>query len=146
MAAGQRIKGQEVSILITVDGEVQSEITDLQNFGITPQTELIQQGYLGETTDRYDEIFKGAKGDFEMHTHSQDFVTLEKAIIDRARRKTPDVVFNIVATLAFPNGDTPTITLPDVKWGPMANTVPNRADYLKIKMEFGCAEPDFETS
>lgn len=142
----QRIKGQEVSVLVTMDGELQAEITDIQNFGITLQLELLQQGYLGETSDRYDEVFKGAKFDFEMHTHSQDYWTLVASIIDRARRKTPNLVFNIVATLSYPNGDTPTVTLPDVSWGPSAVNAPARADYVKIKMEGGVGEPDIETS
>jgi hypothetical protein len=142
----QRLKGQEVSVLVTQDGDVLAEITDIQNFGVTPQVELLQQGYLGMTTQVFDEVFKGCKFDFEMHAHSQDFVDLWKAIIDRARRKQPDLVFNIVATLNFPNGETPTITLPDVAWGQMPMTVPGQAEYAKFKFEGGCAEPDFETS
>jgi hypothetical protein len=142
----QRIKGQEVNILITLDNEVQAEITDIQNFNLTDQFEMLQQGYLGRTTDDFDEVYKGVKFDFEMHSHSQDYFTLRQAIEDRARRKQPDLVFNIVVTLLYPNGDTPTITLPDVKWGPGALNAPARADYLKIKMEGGCSGPDVEES
>lgn len=142
----QRIKGQETSIIVTTNGVVEDTLTDIQNFGITIQTELIQQGYLGQTTDQFDEVFKGAKFDMEMHTHSQDYLSFQLAIINRARRVTPDTVFNIVTTLDFPNGDSPTVTLPDVKFGPLPNTVPGRAEYLKVKVEGACSEPDIELS
>lgn len=143
---GQRIKGQEVSIIIVRGGVLESELTDIRNFNVTLMTEIIQQGYLGETTDRFDEVFKGASFDFEMDNHSQDFITFVQAVIDRARRRTPDIVFNISAVLQFPNGQTPTITLPDCFFGPFPLTIGSRTEYAKLKIEGKVSEPDMQTS
>ncbi len=144
--AQQRIKGQEVSILISVDDDLQTELTDIQNFNIELDIELLEQGYLGEGNSRYDEIFKGAKFDFEMHTHSQDCLVLAQAVLDRASRKTPNTVFNIVATLSYPNGDTPVVTLPDCHFGALPINIPGRTEYVKIKVQGAVGTPDLKTS
>lgn len=144
--AQQRIKGQEVSILISQDNDLQTELTDIQNFNIELDIELLEQGYLGEGNNRHDEVFKGAKFDFEMHTHSQDIFTLAQAVLDRARRKSPNIVFNIVATLSYPNGDTPVVTLPDCKFGAIPINVPGRTEYVKVKIQGAVDVPDLKTS
>lgn len=142
----QRIKGQEVSILVVREGVLEAELTDIQNFNAELKLELLEHGYLGETTDRHDEIFKGAKFDFEMHVHSQDFITFAKAVLDRARRRQPDLVFNIVATFNFPNGQTPTWMFPDAKFGPIPMNVGSRNDYIKVKIDGAVDEPDMQES
>jgi hypothetical protein len=132
----QRLKGQEISLLIVRDGALEAELTDIQNFNAEFMLEQLAQGYLGEKTERHDEIYKGTKGDFEMHTHSQDWITFLAAIKDRAQRVTPDTVFNISAVLAYPNGQTPVVFFPDVKFGAMPLSVGSRDDYKKIKVDF----------
>jgi hypothetical protein len=141
----QRIKGQETVISIVRDGVLEAELTDIQSFNATLMLELIQQGYLGETSDRFDEVFKGSKFDFEMHHHSQDWVTFNKALIDRARRRTPNVVINVQSTFNFPNGDTPTWAWPDAFFGEVGVNLPGRAEYMKTKYQGGCSEPDLTT-
>lgn len=125
------------------DGALEAELTDIQNFNAEFMTEQIEQGYLGEKTNRHDEFYKGTKGDFEMHHHSQDWFTFVNAILDRAKRNTPDVVFNISAVFAFPNGETPTILFPDAHFGPLPLNISARGDYAKTKLDF--VVDDFET-
>lgn len=138
----QRIKGQEISILIVRDSVLENELTDIMNFNAEFTMEQIAQGYLGEKTERHDDIYKGTKGDFEMHTHSQDWLTFAVAIKNRAQRNTPDAIFNISAVMSYPNGQTPTVLFPDVKFGPIPITVGARGEYKKIKIDFVC--DDFE--
>lgn len=138
----QRIKGQEVSVLIVTDGALEAELTDIQNFNAEMMVEQIAQGYLGEKTERHDDIYKGTKGDFEMNHHSQDWFTFINAIISRAKRETPDVKFNISAILSFPNGQTPTVLFPDAKFGALPLNIGSRGDYLKTKVDF--VVDDFE--
>lgn len=140
--SAQRIKGQEVSILVVRDTVLETELTDILNFNAEFTLEQIAQGYLGEKTERHDEIYKGTKGDFEMHTHSQDWITFVAAIKDRAQRNTPDTIFNISAVMSYPNGQTPTILFPDVKFGAVPLNLGSRQDYKKIKIDFVC--DDFE--
>jgi hypothetical protein len=142
----QRIKGQEVTIVILRGGIVEAELTDIMNFNIETDIELIQQGYLGEVADRFDEVYKGTKFDFEMHVHSQDFFVFQQAIIDRAQRVTPDIQFNISFSLAFPNGQTPSITLPDCFFGPIPKGSGSRTEYVKTKISGACSQDDTQTS
>lgn len=135
-SSSQRAKGQEVAVLIVRDGALEDSLTDIQNFNVEFQTEIKSQGYLGEKTNRKDEVFNGVKGDMELHLHSQAWFQFVQAIVDRAQRTTPDVVFNISSIVNFSNGDTPTILIPNVKWGAIPHSVPERGDYVKVKLEF----------
>lgn len=140
----QRIKGQEVSIAIVANGVLQSELTDIQDFNCSLMLELVEQGYLGETTDRFDEVFKGSKFDFTMHHHSQDWVVFNGILVNRARRIATNTVINVQATFSFPNGDTPTWRWPDSFFGEIGVNLPGRAEYMKSKYQGGCSEPDMQ--
>jgi hypothetical protein len=140
----QRIKGQEVVIQIVVNGILQEELTDIQSFHVALNLELLEQGYLGETTDRYDEVFKGAHFDFEMHHHSSDYAVFNQQLVQRARRQAPDTVINISAQLNFPNGQVVNTLFPDSYFGTPDQTVPARADYVKTKYDGACSEPQYQ--
>src|SRR6266850_2549701 len=112
-----RIRGQEISILVTRAGDLESSITDIQNFNVELQFELKSVGYLGEKTERKDYIFKGVKFDFEMHTHSQDWIPFVIAVQDKAKRNNVSTVFTITAVLAYPDGTTPDVLMNDVSFG-----------------------------
>lgn len=140
----QRIKGQEVAILITTDGNLEDTLTDIQNFNLEAQFEIKSQGYLGEKTNRKDEIYNGCKFDFELHLHKQDWFGFQKKIKDRAQRNTPDTTFNITGVFSFPNGETPTLLIPDAHFGAQPLNISSRGDYVKVKLE-GEAD-DFDTT
>ena len=142
----QRLKGQEVSILIVRDSVLENELVDIMGFNAEFQLEQIAQGYLGEKTERHDEIYKGTSGDFEMHTHSQDWLTFANAVMHRARGNTPDAIFNISAVMSYPNGQTPTILFPDVKFGAMPLSLGSRTDYAKVKISFVCDDYEIQFS
>lgn len=140
----QRIKGQEVSILVVTNGTLEDTITDIQSFEFEPEFEIISKGYLGEKTNRKDEIFNGCKGSMEIHLHTKDWFALLKKIKDRAQRIAPDTVINITATLNFPDGDTPSVTIPDVKFGANPHSVPSRPEYVKVKVDFEAEDFDID--
>lgn len=130
----QRIKGQETVILITQAGVLQDTLTDIQKFEMEAMFELISKGYLGENTERKDEIYKGCKFDLEMHLHTQDWFLFQNAIKLRAQRIAPDTIFNITTVLSFPNGQTPTILIPDAHFGANPLAVNSRGDYVDVKL------------
>src|SRR4051812_22585885 len=100
----QRIRGQETVINIVNNGVLETSLTSVMAFNDEDLLELKQQGYLGETSNRGDEIYNGTKFDLEMHLQSQDWLTFKQAIKARARRQKPDLVFNVTVTYFFPNG------------------------------------------
>jgi hypothetical protein len=142
----QRLKGQETTILWTQDSVLQATLTDIQNFNVELKFELKEQGYLGEPTNRYDEIFNGCSFDMELNIHTQDFFNFRLAIKQRAQRITPDVMFNITSVFQFPNGQTPVQRLPDVFFGPNPTQIASRGDYVKIKLAGGCNDESTQTS
>jgi hypothetical protein len=135
MSGSQRIKGQEVSVNIVKDGELQTSLNDVISFNIEILMETKAQGYLGETTNRHDDIFNGVKFDMELNLHNADWFDFQAAIVDRARRKTPDTEFNIVTTLVYPNGQEVTVTIPDAKFGATPLSISSRGEYVKVKLE-----------
>lgn len=134
MSTDQRIKGQEVSIVVTTAGNLEDTLTDIQDFNLEAEFEIKSVGYLGEKTNRKDEVYNGCKFDLSLHLHKQRWFSFQKQIKDRAQRITPDLKFNITGVFAFPNGETPTCRIPDAKFGPQPLSVSARGDYVKVKL------------
>jgi hypothetical protein len=142
----QRIKGQEVQILFVRAGVLEDTLTDTQDFEWEPKLELKEVGYLGEKSNRHDEIFNGMKFDGTLHLHSQDWFVFQQAIVARAKRQTPDVVFNVSSILNFPNGQTPSLLFPDAKFGAQTHAVRSRGDYVTVKVAGACDDYFLTTS
>lgn len=138
--SSQRIKGQEVQIIITRDGVLEETFTAIKNFQSTDEFEVKSVGYLGEKTNRKDEIFNGMKFSFDMHLSKKAFWTFKKAVKDRAQRVSPDLQINISGIFSFPNGETLAETLPDVHFGPMDKNVSDRGEYVDVKIEGECSD------
>lgn len=132
----QRIKGQEVEIRIVRGGEELTSITDIRSFEMAAQLELLSEGYLGETTDRKDEIYRGFRGSMELHFENGEILELMRSIIDRARRREAGLQINIRATLNFPNGDTQGILLRDCFFGEIPMSFVTRSDYGSVSLSF----------
>lgn len=133
---GQRIKGQEVSVLAIVNGNVQAALTDVRSCEFAAQMEILREGYLGETTDRRDDIYRGVRGRMEIHFESSDVFAFWRTVIDRARRQVAGVRINIKATLNFPDGDRPILVLQDVYFGELPMTFGSRSDFGTASLEF----------
>jgi hypothetical protein len=134
--ADQRIKGQEVEVLMVLNGSVQNTITDVRSFEIAIQTELLREGYLGEKTDRRDEKFNGVRGRMELHYENKDIFDLIQSIVDRATRQSPGTKINVKATLNFPNGDRPRVLISDVYFGEVPLSFGGRGEYGTVALEF----------
>ncbi len=136
----QRIKGQEVRVVFTSPVGQETSLTDITSFEVEPQMEILSEGYLGESTERKDDIFKGARGRMEVHLESQDYFRFVQRIIDRSQRRTPaDGVFSVIATLSFPNGQRPRVLLENVFFGAPPINVASREDYISGTVEFECS-------
>lgn len=136
----QRIKGQEVEILLVVNGEPQAALFDIRSFELAFQNEILTEGYIGETTDRRDSIFKGVSGRFEAHVETEQFLAFYTAVTNKARRRTPGTQINIKVTLNFPNGDRPRILIPDVEFGELPLNFGSRSDYGTVSINFESSE------
>jgi hypothetical protein len=109
------------------------------SFNFEAEMETLSQGYLGETTERKDDIFKGMRGKMEIHLEAQDYLRFAQEVIYRSQRRTPGVVFNIQSTLNFPNGQRPRVLLEDVFFGPLPVDIGSREDYVTASVDFECS-------
>lgn len=140
--AEQRLKGQEVEVRIIVDGVLSDAFTSIGSFNETLKLEKKEEGFLGETTNRYDEIFNGFDGAMEIQVSNQRWMQFQAQIKSRARREQPNLQFNVVVTDFYPNGDTPTRTYVDVFFGPQPRSVASRGDYVKVSLDFSSSDSD----
>jgi len=136
----QRLKGQEVTVIIVTGGVVENEINEIQSMDFEFEQEQLQQGYLGQFSDQFDYVFKGVKGSLDLHIHTGAWFDFLKKITDKAKRITPDTVFNITAVANFANEGAKTILFPDVSFGGIGHTIGGRTEYVKIKLPFGTSD------
>lgn len=136
---GQRIKGQETEVLFVVDNAVESGFTDVQSFEMEQQTETLQEGYLGEKTDRYDEIMKGVSFSVGMHSSDATVLKFMETIRDRATRRTPGTQINIKTTLNFPSGERARVILTDCFFDPMGLNFGGRDEYGATTVSGKCS-------
>ena len=136
----QRIKGQEVEVILVLNGVAQQTITDVRNFELSWLTEIIKEGYLNETTDRYDSVFHGIKGKLDLHFENSDVFQLIQAVIDKAQRRMPGTKVNVKATLNFPNGQRVRIIVPNVEFGEFPLNFGGRAEYGSISIDFNASQ------
>lgn len=136
----ERIKGQETEVMLLVDGKTQAALTDVKSFEMAFMLDILSEGYLGETTERKDTIFKGVRGNLELHFESADVFKFFTAVVDKARRRTPGTKINVKTTLNFPGGDRPRVIIPNVSFGEIPISFGSRDDYGSIKLEWEAAE------
>lgn len=136
----QRIKGQEVEVLLVVDGVVQSTLTDVQSFEVMLDFETLQEGYLGEKSDRFDEVYKGVSGSMDLHNSSPDMWDFFEAVKDRAQRQSPGTVVNVKATLNYPSGERRRAIMQDVFFEGMGIAFGSRTEYGSTKLSFKGSE------
>ena len=136
----QRIKGQEVELVMLQDGSPQDNLTFGQSLEFTFKTETLQEGYLGETTDRYDTIFKGINGKIKFHYDNPTFLRIINDIIAKARRRTPGTRFNVKSTMNFPSGTRARVIIRDIEFGNLPVGFASRSDYGTFDLDFSASD------
>lgn len=136
----QRIKGQECEIILIADSKPLDTITTIKNFEFSFLLETLSEGYMGETTERKDSIFKGISGKLELHIENQSILTLAKLVVDKARSREPGAKINLKSTLNFPNGQRPRIIIPDIELGELPFSFGDRSSYLSVTLNYVAAE------
>lgn len=135
MPVSQRILGQEISIAIIVDNALQTTIDSIKSAEIEFEQELIEEGYLGETSDRVDSVFKLIRVNITTDMNSADYLELADAIVARSQNRAGGVVrIDVVGSFAFPNGDFPSIVVNDVFFENLPITIGGRAELTEFSL------------
>ena len=131
-----RLKGQEtVASLISSTG-VETSVGDVKSLDIQFDRDTLSEGYLGQTTEQKDDIFKGVSGKIEIHIQDASILDVLRRINERSRRRLPGELFQIVTTVSFPTGEARRIIVPDVFFGAIPISAPSRDDYVMVTLDF----------
>lgn len=125
-----------MELLLVQDNVPLTSINDVRSFEMAAELEILKEGYLGETTDRRDTIYRGYHGKMEVHFENRAILDLMRSLIDKARRRVPGIRVNGKVTLAFPGGERIRILLKDMNFGEIPMTFGSRADYGTISLDF----------
>lgn len=98
----QRIRGQEATIQVIVDGDLQAgSFTKVVNFNLTPRTDLQDSAFLGETEDDIDINHHGFDFDFEIHHQDSKAFRLLQTIVGREQDHLAHPNVNVVVVIAY---------------------------------------------
>lgn len=125
-----------MELLITSKNKPLETVTDVRSFELAVQTEILREGYLGETTDRRDEVMRGVRGRMELHFESGDVFDLIADVVNRAQRREPGTQINIKATLNYPSGERKRVLVQNAFFGELPIGFASRADYGTLSLDF----------
>jgi len=136
-----RLKGQDIEICFRVGtlNKFDTIINAIGSFNEQLMVEKLQDGFLGETADRFDDIYKGTSFDMEFQVHNAEWLVFTELIQKRARRELSDLVFEVIRHDHYQGNDA-RVTYTDVKWGAISTGVASRSDFVKVKIEGACSE------
>lgn len=135
MPVAQRIKGQEVAVSVIVDGALQVQIDTIQSAEIEFEQELLEEGYLAETADRVDSVFKLIRVNLTGHVNSGAYLELMDAIVARSQNRAGGAVrIDVVGSFAFPNGDFPSIVISDVYFENLPLNIGSRSEFVEFTL------------
>jgi len=98
----QRIRGQEATIQVIVDGDLKSgSFAKLTSFNLTPRTDLVETPFLGEVEDDLDIQHHGYDFDFELHQQDSKAYDLLQTIVEREQDRLIHPSVNLVVTMAY---------------------------------------------
>lgn len=135
---GLRLKGQEINIRVVggVTPALLASLDSIGSFNDELALKLNEDGFLGEVTNRFDEILDGYGGDFEMQLTTSAWIVFPQLIEAKATRQIPNIIFNIVRTDLFADGTSLVYVYSDVHFGAIPQKTGGRGDYVKVAVNF----------
>jgi hypothetical protein len=130
------VKGQEGQLRFIKGGEIVDVFTNVRSWNMHSQMSIISTGYIGEKTNRRDEIYNGTKGSCVIHFNKGSIFTRFRELIDRAKKQISDFKVNAVFIMNFADGTTKKILVPDIKFGEIPLSFGARENYGEITLDF----------
>jgi hypothetical protein len=137
MSNEMRLFGREVTIRLTQDGAMLSEVTAVKSLTFETRQRIITEGYLGESAQRQDEIFDEVGGSIALHLEGADILLLQQAVVQRSSKRSANPTkISINFRAQFPNGIVARFTVPDVKFDPIPFNVSGRDAYVDTTLTY----------
>lgn len=138
-----RLIGQDTVVTLVQDNRPLTQIDTVKSHEITVQLEILKEGFLGQTTDLRDEVFRGIAGKMDLQLAAIDALTLMNAIVQRAKNRQSGTRVTIKSTFQFPNGDRAIFVIPDVKFGEVPINNAGRTDYVSMSLTYEADDMQF---
>jgi len=138
-----RVRGQEVSVQVVQDGKIVAELNDVKSFDVEFQLDVMTEGYLGEFTDRRDDMFKGVSGKIEFHIENNAPFDFINAVVQRSQSRVKGTQFNVQSTVNLPNGQVKRLLVNDIFFSSIPVNVSGRSDYVTYSLPYEAAEGKF---
>jgi len=138
-----RVRGQEVSVQVVQDGKIVAELNDVKSFDVEFQMDIMTEGYLGEFTDRRDDMFKGISGKIEFHIENNAPFDFINAVVQRSQSRVKGTQFNVQSTVNLPNGQVKRLLVNDIFFSSIPVNVSGRSDYVTYSLPYEAAEGKF---
>lgn len=140
-----RLKGQEVVIRITRGGRAEATITAVKDFTLSFDIDQLDEGYLGEKQNRFDEVAVGSSGTITVTPEGPEVLRMIDFIVKRAARN-PSIdiansAVNVTARFEFPDGRRPKLIVRDLKFGTIPINVGDRKSFVSISFPFKAPLP-----
>lgn len=106
--ANAQIRGQEVTIRITVDGQpLSGSWLKVKDFTVTPRTDLVEENYLGELQADLDVMHHGFDFSFSVDMRDRQVMDYISDLVQREEEQLgcPTVTLNVL--YAFRDGSNP---------------------------------------
>lgn len=103
-----RIRGQEVTIRVSIDGKPQQGTwAKVKDFSVTPRTEIKEEEYLGEQHTDLDKIHSGFDFSFSVDMQDRELIDFLSQEIDGENNQDALRSMNLVVMYAFRDGSSP---------------------------------------
>lgn len=136
-----RLKGQEATLSVISPTGLEVQLGEaVKSLSIEIKMDLLSEGYLGQTTEQKDDLFKGVSGSITLHLTGADYQRFTDSIVARSQRRTAATDrYNINATFAFPDGTRSRSILTDIFFGSPKMEIGSREDYIEASFDFECS-------
>jgi hypothetical protein len=138
--ASPRVRGQETATTIAINNVPQLQTTDIRSLEMTWELEVQKEGYLGETTDRRDSIYRGVSGKQQYHFENPAIFGIVTSFVGKAQRRTPGVQINTKTTIQFASGLRTRLLIPDISPGGIPLSFSDRAAFGTIDFPYEAAD------
>ena len=137
-----KLKGQDVTLKLIVDGSVEVEADSFVSLEITTDGELIEDEYLGDVTKDYDHVFHGYKVSIEGHMRTSAWLAFDKKLSQAQKYQTGGLVtVDLMVIVRYPEtGGLNQMTFVNLKSGPRRVNFGSRTDRATFSVELGCNE------
>ncbi len=134
----ERLIGQQVMVTFVLNGAIIT-LPETVDTELNINLKTIEEGYLGETVNRFDDILEGYSGKATLHLSSYEAFLVAQALSQRAQARDPSIIFNVSFRHSFSNGTSAKLLLTDVYMDAIPFKTPKRDEYVNVELSFKCS-------